>query len=369
LQRSWITNHRNVILNEQEFLNILHKRLVNRYGYQYFNRTSSVLYLNNFFSFIKDVTIRFGDYEVKLDSFHWKLFRKTIIEIFESHKFKITEYYNGFNFKFDHNKNNIELINCFEEVTINLLKRLQEHKKNITFFLEKLHQRFKNKHPKVNFHIDDNNLSLKIETFSSVLVYVNFIGIDDSEKELFNYELKVKYETSSILVQDITRILEFHRFKTRTKYNCPIFEFEQEMKPDEVMDCFEKITNNILEILQPYKENKRLFLEKLKQYIIDKYPNIQIRDQISSALSFSFVKFIDYIDIDFYFYELTIKKTIPSELVLQIIKIFEDQQFKTEIKEKRRNNIIRFDFKHKIELRELINIFEKVTDEIFKIAL
>jgi len=204
---------------------------------------------------------------------------------------------------------------------------------------------------------------------------------DNSKKELFQYRLLLD-DSYSYLFEKITTVFGLHQFKVKTNSskkrthpsaNQFVFEHEQKLHPTDFIDRFEKVTNDILEILNPHEENRQLFLEKLQQHIINKYPNIkkdERRSEQYSSLSFSFVKFIDYATIYFRIYELEIKANTPSELLLQIIKIFEDQQFKTEIKEERRDKTtLRFYFYQKTDFTELVNIFEKVTDEVFKIAL
>jgi len=124
------------------FLEQLHKRLKNKYQNIEIEKADSLL-LENFFPFIDYVTIRFRKYEVKLDSFHWKLFSIIIVEIFESHQFETNEIYNRFNFNFDHKTEPIELVERFENVTDDLLRTLQTCQKKHTTFFRKTTPTFK----------------------------------------------------------------------------------------------------------------------------------------------------------------------------------------------------------------------------------
>jgi len=128
------TNYRNVILNEQEFLDILHKRFVNKYGYQYFNKTPSTLYLNNFFPFLYYVGIGFCYYEFRTNTLVSSELSKKIIEIFEYNHFKTNKNYEKYTFYLDQQNVFTNDVSRFEKVTNDLLEMLLKQIENNVFF-------------------------------------------------------------------------------------------------------------------------------------------------------------------------------------------------------------------------------------------
>jgi len=313
-------------------------------------------YSKNLFPFFDSVEFCSNKYILKTKS--KEEFFKEIIELFKVYGFNTKEYYNKLYFEFEYKNNYFELIDSFEKITDKILVILQNYKEKRPPFLNKLYQRFKSKY----------QYTILTEYYTCLCCRELFRFIGNTEVILTSnsYELKsIRTYEHPKLNEKIINTFENYNFKTTERNNILYFKFEHELNNQELVNYFEKITDEILEISQLYKEKRQFFLKKLHQQFKSKYSNAEITENDSTALySKNLIPyFVRFVEIDFYTYKLKISNYY-SKITKQIIKIFDVYKFKTH---KKRSNEYIFEFQQKMESVELIAIFEKITDEIIEI--
>jgi len=125
------SKYRNVILNEQEFLEILYQRFRSKYPNSGIAKRDSYLFSEHLFSFARYVTIRFNCYRLNIENKISSKLVQEIINTFEYHQFKTNidrrGYYSYFDFQIQNQINSIDLIDRLEKVTDNVLQILQPY--------------------------------------------------------------------------------------------------------------------------------------------------------------------------------------------------------------------------------------------------
>jgi len=370
-------NNKNTYANsEKRFLEDIYLRFKNKYTDVEFASYDLSFYSKNLFSFAARTKIGFNYYTLILfyelsiyDNYFSKELREKIIKIFEFYKFRKEQQQNEniFYFEFEPTQINfIELLTILEKITDKILEISKSYRETEQLFIKHIHQKLKNKYPNTEFRVDSFY-------FSSKNLFP-FIFIDNVTIHYNRYTLRIKNSISSKLIQNIINSFEYNQFKTeiekRRTYKYLIFKLEKEINFTEQVNLFEKVTDEIIEISKSHVETEQLFIKHIHQKFKNKYPKAEFSVNSFYLFSKNLFPFIDDVTIHYNRYTFRIKNNVSSKLIQNIIDtLFEYNQFKTEIEERRIYKYFIFKLEKEINFTEQVNLFEKVTDEIIEILL
>jgi|GEM_PF-887518 len=244
---------------EQLFIKHINQKLKNKYPKAEFKVGFFRFSSRNLFPFIDVVTIHYNTYTLRIGNSVSSKLILNIINTFELHQFK-TEIienirYKYLIFKLEKEINFTEQVNIFEKITYEILEISKSHIETEQLFIKHIHEKFKNKYPKAEFRV---NSLFRVDSF--YLFSKNlFPFIDDVTIDYNRYTLIIGNDVSSKLILNIINTFELHQFKTeieeRRRYKYFYFKLEKEIEFIEHINLFEKVTDEIIEILLQYERN------------------------------------------------------------------------------------------------------------------